>query len=151
MAKEYKHKYFTIEELCKSSTAEKYGIDNTPTPEAEKNLHRLIENVLDPLREAYGGPIHVNSGYRCEKLNSHPEIKGSPTSEHKFGMAADIKVYKTEKDKKVNNKEGNQRLFELCISLVLPFHQLIDEYGFSWVHVSFNPYSKEQRQVKHLK
>ena len=144
-----KHKYFTIEELCQSATADKYGIANKPSAAIEKNLHLLIENILDPLREAYGGPIHVNSGYRCEALNA--KVGGSKTSEHMYGRAADIKVYKTEGGKKVNDKNGNQRLFELCISLGLPFRQLIDEYGFSWVHVSFNPSASNQHQVKHLK
>ena len=58
-------KYFTIEELCHSDTANARGIDNTPTEEVKANLEALIDNVLDPLREAYGKPIYLNSGYRC--------------------------------------------------------------------------------------
>lgn len=146
---EQKHKYFTIEELCKSDTADKLRINNVPNEENVKNLHRLIENILDPLREAYGKPIHVNSGFRNEELNK--AVGGSATSEHRFGMAADICAKKMSGNKKVVDKEGNQRLFELCISLGLPFRQLIDEYGFQWVHVSFNPTHKKQREVKHIK
>ena len=76
-------KYFTIKELCKSNTAIKYGIDNTPTPEVEQNLIALIENVLDPLREAWGSPIIINSGYRCPILNK--AVGGSKTSSHMSG------------------------------------------------------------------
>ena len=63
-------KYFTIAELCKSKTAMERGIDNTPTKEAIERLTTLVDNVLDPLREAYGKPITVSSGYRSPKLNS---------------------------------------------------------------------------------
>jgi uncharacterized protein YcbK (DUF882 family) len=62
-------KYFTIKELTKSSVATKKKISNTPTKEIENKLEALIENVLDPLRELYGKPITVNSGYRCPALN----------------------------------------------------------------------------------
>ena len=63
-------KYFTMKELTKSSTADKLGIDNTPTTEASVALSNLVTHVLDPLREMYGKAITVNSGYRCPKLNA---------------------------------------------------------------------------------
>ena len=81
-------KYFTLKELTRSTTATAKGIDNTPTPEVEKNLTLLVENVLDPLREIYGKPITVNSGYRCPELNK--AVGGSKTSDHVKGFAADI-------------------------------------------------------------
>ncbi|MCD7803098.1 MAG: D-Ala-D-Ala carboxypeptidase family metallohydrolase, partial [Clostridiales bacterium] len=71
-------KYFTIEELTKSDTATRRGIDNTPTAEAVRNLTTLVDKVLDPLRSAWGGPIVVNSGYRCKALNE--AVGGSKTS-----------------------------------------------------------------------
>lgn len=138
-------KYFTMKELTRSETAVEHNIDNTPTDEAERWLERLVDNILDPLREAYGDPIRVNSGYRCEELNA--AVGGSDRSEHKFGMAADITAIETNRKKR---KEKNKRIFEMCISLGLPYHQLIDESGFSWIHVSFNPSAKVQRIVKHL-
>ena len=73
-------KYFTINELTKSATATSKGIDNTPTKEVVGNLTTLVDKVLDPLREAYGKPIKVNSGYRCPKLNK--AVGGSATSQH---------------------------------------------------------------------
>ena len=63
------------------------GIDNTPTPDATANLGELVDAVLDPLREKYGRPIHVSSGYRCPRLNR--AVGGSATSQHVKGEAAD--------------------------------------------------------------
>ena len=57
-------KYFTLNELTRSDTATKNKIDNTPTAEAVKNLTVLVDKVLDPLREMYGKPIYISSGYR---------------------------------------------------------------------------------------
>ena len=56
-------KYFTIPELISSAIAKAKKIDNTPSKEAIQNLEQLIEKVLDPLREVYGKPIRVNSGF----------------------------------------------------------------------------------------
>ena len=72
-------KYFTIKEMCSSSTAQAKGIDNTPTAETISNLTELINNVLDPLREMYGKPIRVSSGYRSEQLNRN--VNGSKSSQ----------------------------------------------------------------------
>lgn len=118
-------KYFTIEEMTKSSTATAKGIDNTPSEEGVLKLQKLIEAVLDPLREWYGKPIRVNSGYRCEALNE--AVGGSNTSQHRLGEAADITV---------GTKKGNRKLFNY-IKDNLPFDQLINESNFSWVHVSY--------------
>jgi len=81
-------KYFTISEMLKSDTALKMGIWNGATKEHEDNMRALIENVLDPLRERYGHPIYVSSGYRCPKLNS--AVNGAINSQHMRGEAADI-------------------------------------------------------------
>ena len=61
---------FTVNELCKSKTATRKGIDNTPTSKVKENLEKLIKNVLQPLRDKFGEPIIVDSGYRCPKLNT---------------------------------------------------------------------------------
>ena len=81
-------KYFTLKEMTRSSTATKLGIDNTPNELIINNLNDLVTNVLDPLREAYGKPIRVTSGYRCEALNK--AVKGVKNSQHIKGQAADI-------------------------------------------------------------
>lgn len=120
-------KYFTIKELSASNTAKEKGIKNVPDPLAVANLHELVDNVLDPLREAWGGPIKVNSGYRCNELNVL--VNGATNSHHKYGMAADITVGSTYK---------NRQLFELAQKLKLPFTQLIDEKHYQWVHISYD-------------
>lgn len=130
-------KYFTIEELCKSDTATARGIDNTPNEEVKANLEALIENVLDPLREAYGKPIYINSGYRCSELNK--AVDGVSTSEHQSGRAADIDTH---------DYEENKKLFKLIQELNLPFRQLIDESNLSWVHISYNPNDIKRQVLK---
>lgn len=130
-------KYFTIKELCHSLTAIQKGIDNTPNSEIVNNLKQLILYILDPLRERYGKPINVNSGYRCKKLND--AVKGSKTSQHIKGLAADITA---------GSKKENKILFDLIIEMNLPFDQVIDEKNFSWVHVSFS--KNPRKQILHL-
>lgn len=80
--------YFTLKELCASKTAKENGIDNFPTFEVALNLNTLVERILDPLREAWGGAIIVNSGYRCPRVNTL--VGGSKTSVHPLGWAADL-------------------------------------------------------------
>jgi len=118
-------KYFTVKELTRSDTARRLGIGNTPPESAVKALHALVDNVLDPLREAWGGPIRVNSGYRCPTLNK--AVGGSPGSQHQRGEAADITV---------GSRSGNHRLLALIKRLDLPVDQCIDEKGCRWIHVS---------------
>lgn len=128
-------KYFTIKELTASSVAKRAGIRNVPNELEEENLVNLIDNILDPLREAYGSPIIVNSGFRCKDLNLL--VKGSKTSQHMQGLAADIRSKK-------NTKEENKQLFDLIIELDLPFDQLIDESDYSWIHVSYSKTPRKQ-------
>lgn len=133
-------KYFSIAELTNSSTAIKKKIDNTPTKEIENNLNQLIDNILDPLREAWGQPIIVSSGYRCDALNK--AVGGASSSQHRLGQAADIHT-------KSNSKEDNKKLFDLIKQLKLPFDQLINEYNYDWVHVSYSP--RNRRQILNIK
>ena len=121
-------KYFSIKELCKSNTAIKDKIDNHPTPEIERNLTILIEHCLDPIREKFGKPITVTSGYRCEKLNKL--VGGKPNSQHLKGQAADLVG-----DTNAKTKE----IFEIAKQLG-NFDQLLFERnsnGSIWVHISY--------------
>ena len=81
-------KYFNIEELVKSATAERLAIDNTPPRAAQQMLTVLVEQLLDPIRRRYGAPIIVTSGYRCPALNT--AVGGVANSHHIVGCAADI-------------------------------------------------------------
>ena len=127
----YKPKYFTLDELTRSATADRHGIRNVPGPIERNNLLELIEHVLDPLRLMWGKPIRVNSGYRCRQLNSHPDIGGSASSSHITGQAADITV---------GGRDENMRLYQMIKGSDIPFHKAIFEQnrrGSFWIHISF--------------
>lgn len=133
-------KYFTIDELCKSVTASNKHIDNTPNEEQRENLIALIVEVLDPLREAFGKPIIVNSGFRCEKLNKL--VGGAKTSQHTTGEAVDIQS--------VGDKY-NKELFALALK-TCKYDQLIFEYDKGgrvpdWIHISFKKNGGNRKQV----
>lgn len=130
-------KHFSIKELTASSTAKAKKINNTPTPGIEQNLTALVNRVLDPLREAYGKPIRVNSGYRSPELNK--AVGGAKNSHHVLGMAADITG---------GSKAENRKLFNLIQELNLPFTQLIDEKNFSWLHISYDPNNLKKQILK---
>ena len=135
-------KYFTIEELCASDTAERKKIDNTPNADARLRMQRLIEQLLDPIRAAWGGPITVNSGYRSPALNK--AVGGVSNSQHMKGEAADITV---------GSAGDNKRLFDKIVELQkagkIAFDQLIDESNYAWVHVSYRS-GKNRNQILHL-
>lgn len=134
-------KWFTIEELTRSGTAEKFGIDNTPSSEQINLIVNFVDVILDPLREEFGSAIFVNSGFRCDKLNN--AVGGVNTSHHRYEngyAAADITSC---------TKSGNRKLFALAQILNLPFCQLIDENRFDWIHISYNP-NDIRKQVLHL-
>lgn len=131
-------KYFTLDELTHSDTAIAQRIDNTPSLVAIENLKNLVFFVLDPLREAYGKPIRVNSGYRSPTLNV--VLGGARNSQHMTGEAADITT---------GSIEGNKWLFEY-IRKHLPYDQLIDESNYSWIHVSYSPDGGNRQQILRL-
>jgi zinc D-Ala-D-Ala carboxypeptidase len=91
------------------------------------NLKLLCDNILQPLRARINTPLKITSGYRCLRLNTM--IKGSRNSQHLLGQAADIEDF----------KNGNLELFNEIKTSGFPFDQLINEFNFSWVHVSFRP------------
>ena len=127
-------KYFSISELTKSATATRLGIDNTPDAVVRYNLIALIENILDPLREAWGAPIIVTSGYRCERLNK--AVGGATNSQHRKGEAADIRTLS-------DSRADNMRLLRLLLRMKLPYDQVIAEYVDAqgrpdWIHVSYS-------------
>lgn len=128
-------KHFTIAELTDSTTARQNGIDNTPPESAVKALQALVERVLDPLRDAWGKPITVNSGYRCAELNR--KVGGAEQSQHLRGEAADITA---------GSRADNRKLYELLRRLSLPLDQAINERGYKWIHVSYTTRRHNRRQ-----
>ena len=125
-------KYFTISELTSSATAQREGIDNRPNKCAYQLLHVLVEQLLDPIREAWGAPIVVSSGYRCKELNAL--VGGAQYSHHILGCAADIIA---------GSKAEHRKLFKLIQQMQLQgkirFTQLIAENDFRWIHISYVP------------
>ena len=132
------YRYFSLEELCKSDTATKLGIPNKPNGATLHNLDRLISDVLDPIRTKWGSPLKVTSGYRCYALNK--AVGGAVTSQHLQGQAADISA---------GSVEANKKLFELIKKSGICFDQLIDEFNYQWVHISYvwDRPSKNRHQV----
>ena len=114
-------KYFTINELTRTST----GLDNTPSKSELTNLEYLVNNVLDKVREIYGKPIKVNSGYRSKLVNK--KVGGASNSQHTKGEAVDITG---------GNKTENKMIYEIIKNLG-KYDQLINEYDYSWIHISY--------------
>lgn len=115
-------KNFTWEEFTASDTAKRLGILNQITDwDVRDNIIALVENVLQPLRDAYGKPININSGYRCAELNK--KVGGVATSQHTKGQAADCGC------------DDPLALARLIIELGLPF----DQMGLypTFVHLSY--------------
>lgn len=117
-------KSFSLSEMIFSETAERFSLHNYPSAEEISELRNLCVNVLQPLRDALGVPVIVNSGYRGIAVNK--KIGGSLTSQHMKGQAADIRVVGMDA----------QSVCEKIIELGLPFDQLIFEG--TWTHVSYN-------------
>jgi hypothetical protein len=124
-------KNLSLAEVVKSQTAVRLGIDNEPTVTHLIALKALAENIFQPLRDHFGVPIAVTSGYRSEELNN--AIGGSSRSQHSLGEALDL-------DGDVFGGVTNAGLFHY-IKDHLTFDQLIWEFsgesGPAWVHCSY--------------
>jgi zinc D-Ala-D-Ala carboxypeptidase len=135
-------KNLTLKEVTKSDTANRLGIDNTPEDFDIKNLRAIAEEVFQPLRDHFGVPLFVSSGFRSKKLNK--AIGGSKYSQHMVGEALDI-------DADVYGRVTNRELF-MFIKENLIFDQLIWEFGDddtpNWVHVSYKDKGQNRKQVK---
>jgi len=131
--------HLELSELIRSESAKRNNILNMPTDEHIENLKLLAENIFEPIREHFGVPIRVSSGYRNKELNQ--KIRGSLSSQHSKGQAIDIDMDGTD--------ISNRQIFDF-IKDNLPFDQLIYEFGDSnnpdWVHVSYN-HNRNRGQV----
>lgn len=136
-------KNFTLSELLISQTAARHGIDNYPTVPHQANLQRLAAGLLQPVRDLLGVPILISSGYRSETLNT--KIKGSKTSAHSIGFAADFTA----------PSYGDPHQIVTALAHLLPKHgikfdQLILEFynpktGQGWVHIGLYNRAMQQR------
>lgn len=125
-------KNFTLEEFIKSTTAKNKKIDNTPGDTEIFYIKKLAEQ-LQKIRDRYGKPIIISSGYRCDKLNK--AVGGAKNSDHRFGAAGDIHSVE-------DTYEANKELWDVIMTMYtegeLALRQIIDEYHLDWVHISVN-------------
>lgn len=128
-------KHLDLSEVVRSESAKRAGVSNMPTPEHLENFKILAENVFEPIREHFGVPIHISSGYRSKELNA--KIGGSLTSQHCSGEAIDL-----DND---GSSITNKQIFDF-IKDNLDFDQLINEFNYSWVHVSYKAKGKQRKQ-----
>ena len=119
--------HFNLAEFTRSESAKRHGVSNEPTAEHLANIKTLCEKVLEPIRMKFG-PINISSGYRSKVLNHY--IGGSLKSQHCEGKAADI-------DMDGMGSVTNKQIFDY-IKNELEFDQLINEFNYGWVHVSYN-------------
>ncbi len=133
--------HLSLAEVTKSQTATRLGIDNTPTVTHMIALRDIAENVFEPIRNHFGVPVGISSGYRSKSLND--AIGGSSRSQHCHGQALDI-------DADIYGRITNGELFRY-IRHGLDFDQLIWEFGDdndpAWVHVSFVKRWNQSREI----
>jgi len=128
--------HLDLSEVIRSESAKRHGISNMPTKEHIANFMLLAEKIFEPIREHFGVPIRISSGYRSKELNS--KIGGSSSSQHCSGEAIDIDMDGT--------TISNKQIFDF-IKDNLEFDQLINEFNYSWVHVSYESSGKQRKQI----
>jgi D-alanyl-D-alanine dipeptidase len=135
-------KHLSLAEVTRSDSAKRRGISNMPTPAHIENFKLLAEKIFEPMREHFGKPIHISSGYRSDALNK--VVGGSKTSQHCTGEAIDIDMDGS------SSGVTNKMIFDY-IKDNLNFDQLIWEFGTTanpdWVHVSYESTGKQRKQI----
>lgn len=134
---------FSLNEMTKSQTAERKGINNNPSEDHMNNLKQLCENVLQPVRDHFAKVVSISSGYRspdlCEAIGS------SKNSQHAKGQAADFEIHGT------SNAELCKWISENCDfdQMILEFHN-IDEPNSGWVHCSYKSEDNRKQILRRL-
>jgi hypothetical protein len=118
-------KHITLQEATESATALRMGIKNVPNELELEAMKYVAENLFEPIREWYDKPIKINSFFRCVALNK--AVKGSLTSGHVLGNSIDISG---------GHKIENKKLFDFIKTSGLEYDQLINEYDYTWLHIS---------------
>ena len=131
---------FTLNELIKSETATRLDIDNTPNDEQIESLRLLCENILQPVRDHFGKPVKITSGFRCPAVNQ--ATGGSATSDHCKGQAVDFEI------DGLPNPDVAQWIMDN-----LDYTQLILEFytqgqpNSGWIHCSFDPSNLKKQEL----
>jgi len=135
-------KNLSLKETIKSNTATRRGIDNTPSQWEINNLTSVADNIFQPIRDHFGVPIGVTSGFRCKELNR--AIGGSKYSQHMIGEALDL-------DADIFGKITNADIFNY-VRKNLEWDQMIWEFGNdeepNWVHISYKESGVNRNQIK---
>ena len=136
---------FSLNELTKSQTAERKGIDNTPSTEHQENLKSLCEMILQPIRDHFGQVVSVSSGYRSPELCV--AIGSSTKSQHARGESADFEIFG------VSNKELADYIDQNLDydQLILEYWKGEDEPNSGWVHCSFNTQGNRKQYLRAYK
>lgn len=138
-------KYVTYAEVTKSNQATALKLANIPNAEQLNNLRLVCTKIFDPLREHFGIPIGISSGFRSFELNA--KIGGSKSSQHCQGKALDI-------DGDIFGGISNKKIFDY-IKKSCTFDQLIWEFGSEnapdWVHVSYNEGNNRKQVLRAIK
>ena len=136
---------FSLNELTKSQTAERKGIDNTPSTEHQENLKSLCEMILQPIRDHFGQVVSVSSGYRSPELCV--AIGSSTQSQHAKGQASDFEIFG------VSNKELADYIDQNLDydQLILEYWKGEDEPNSGWVHCSYTNGNNRKQYLRAYK
>ena len=134
-------KNFSRAEIEHSNTAKRLGISNEMSEKHLENMQRLIDNLIQPMRDAIG-PIRISSGYRSPKLNK--AIGGSSRSQHSKAEALDLQYWS---EGKMNNKV----IYDWVLDSGIEFDQMINEFDFSWIHISLKKNSNRGQVLEAYK
>ena len=134
-------KNFTRAEIEHSNTAKRLGIKNEMSQEHLENMQNLIDNLIQPLRDDIG-PIRISSGYRSPQLNK--AIGGSAKSQHSKAQALDLQYWS-------KGKMNNKIIYDWVIESDIEFDQMINEFDFSWIHISLKKNSNRKQVLEAYK
>ena len=134
-------KNFTLSEITSSNTAKRLGIKNEPTKEHLENMQRLVRDLIQPIRDALG-PVRISSGYRNPVLNR--AIGGSSKSQHTKGQALDLQFWS-------QGEMCNKEVYDWVINNDIEFDQMINEFDFSWIHISLRPKNNRKQILQAYK
>ncbi len=136
---------FSLNELTKSQTAERKGIDNNPSAEHQENLKSLCEMILQPIRDHFGQVVSVSSGYRSPELCT--AIGSSTQSQHAKGQASDFEIFG------ISNKELADYIDQNLDydQLILEYWKGEDEPNSGWVHCSYTNGNNRKQYLRAYK
>jgi hypothetical protein len=132
--------HFKLSEFTKSETATRKRIDNTPNAEHAQNLKNVCEKILEPVRNHFGKPVRINSGYRGPALNA--AVGGSSKSQHCNGEAVDFEI------DGLANPELAQWVADNCEfdQIILEFYDPKEGPNSGWVHASYTTKGPNRKQ-----